>query len=213
MLAAESFDGRRRIDVGHRRYTAIRFIVAHTITRNIIGNARAHQLLPAVFDLRNFRHVGHGASGIEIWKDDNLAGAGEYIGALGHEMHAAKNNVFAGGPGGLLRQLVRVSAKVGEANHFVALIMVAEDDGIAAQYFSGGTNAIVQRVVGQDEIILQTANSSCGSHVLTRFQLHTSTNKNFFTGSNWNGDVESLQRFQQTHYASSLNSAPSLRGC
>ncbi len=46
------------------------------------------------------------------------------IGALRHKMHAAKNDVFAAGMRRLLRKFVGVAAKIGEANDFIALIVV-----------------------------------------------------------------------------------------
>ena len=42
-------------------------------------------------------------------------------------MHATENNVFGIGSCGFLRQLVRVAAKIGETDHFIALVMVAQD--------------------------------------------------------------------------------------
>ena len=61
----------------------------------VVGQHRRDQLLPAIFYLSDFRHVSHGAAGIEIGKNGNLAGLAEDIGALRHEMHAAKDDVFA----------------------------------------------------------------------------------------------------------------------
>ena len=82
----------------------------------------------------------------------------ENVGAFRHEMHAAENDVFPAGLGGFLRQLVRVAAEIGKADDFIALVMVTEDDHIAAQSLPGRSNALVHGVVGQNEIIFQTAN-------------------------------------------------------
>ena len=53
----------------------------------------------------------------------------EDVGALGHEVDAAEDDVVrlrvGGGPS---RQLERIAALVGEADHVVALVVVAEDD-------------------------------------------------------------------------------------
>jgi len=57
------------------------------------------------------------------------------------------------------------------------------------------------------QVILQIANSSSGSHVLSRFQFHNAPAKLRLVGSHWNGVVEA-SRLQQTHYASSGISGP-----
>src|SRR5208337_3192420 len=123
-FATESFNRGGRVDVSDGRNA---FVIAE-----VGGQARAHKLFPAVFDLLDVGHIGHRASGIEIGKNHNLAGSGKNVGALGHEMHAAKDNIFSRRLGGLLRELVGVSSKIGEANHFIALIVVTEDYEIAA---------------------------------------------------------------------------------
>ena len=55
--------------------------------------------------------------------------AAQHIGALGHEVHAAEHNVLGVGFCGDLGQLVAVAGEVGEADHFVALVVVAEQHG------------------------------------------------------------------------------------
>jgi hypothetical protein len=42
-------------------------------------------------------------------------------------MHAAENNVFARSVRGFLRKLVGVATEISEANHLIALVMMAED--------------------------------------------------------------------------------------
>ena len=44
------------------------------------------------------RHVGHRAAGRQVGQDDGLAVGGEDVGALGHEMHAAEDDVVGLGP-------------------------------------------------------------------------------------------------------------------
>ena len=88
----------------------------------------------------------------------------KHVGAFRHEMHAAEDDVLASGARGLLRQLVGVAAKIGEANDFVALIVMSKNHAFAAQSFAGGGNAVVHGVIGQDEVIFQTANCCCGCH-------------------------------------------------
>ena len=65
----------------------------------------AGQLLPAVFDLLDLRHVGHRAAGGQVGQDhrDPLAAAigqlfraiGQDVGRLGHEMDAAEGDIAA----------------------------------------------------------------------------------------------------------------------
>ena len=122
-------------------------------------------MLPAIFNLCDLGHVGHGAPGIEVGENGDLAGAGKNVGAFGHEVHAAENDVFAAGLGGFFRELVGIAAEIGEADDFIALVMVSEDDHVAAEDLAGCANAVVHGVVGEDEIVLQTANCGSSSHV------------------------------------------------
>ena len=59
-------------------------------------------------------------------------GLGEDVGALGHEVDAAEEDVLGvAAAGRLLRELEGVAAEVGELDDLVALVVVAEDDQIA----------------------------------------------------------------------------------
>ena len=78
--------------------------------------------------MSNFGHVGHRAAGIEIGQNRYLAGVSENVGAFGHKMHATKDDIFAASSGSLLRKFVRVAAEIGEADHFIALVMMPQDD-------------------------------------------------------------------------------------
>ena len=70
---------------------------------------------------------------------------GEDVGGLGHEVHAAEDDVrrlrtrssFA-------RQLERVSGHVGELDDLVALVMVAKDEQLVAECGLGRTRALDQ---------------------------------------------------------------------
>src|ERR1700730_13512682 len=110
-------------------------------------------MLPTIFDLGNFGHVSHVASCVEIRKDCRLTAMTENVGAFGHKMHAAKDDVLPARLCSLLRELVGVAAKIGESDDFIALIVVTEDYTFPPQNFACGRNAIVHGVVGQDEII------------------------------------------------------------
>src|SRR5579859_740828 len=79
-------------------------------------------------------------------------------------MHAAEDDVFSAGMRGFLGQLVGIAAIVCETNDFVALIVMSENHAVAAQSLAGGSDAVVHGVIGQDEVIFQTANRYCGSH-------------------------------------------------
>ena len=105
-------------------------------------------MFPAIFHLRDLGHVGHGAAGVEIGQDRHLAGAAENVGAFGHEVDAAKDNVLASGARRLLRKFVGVATIVGEADDLIALIVVPENDALAAQSFAGGGDALVHGVIG-----------------------------------------------------------------
>jgi hypothetical protein len=135
-------------------------------------------LLPAIFDLSDLGHVGHGTAGVQIGENGYLAGTAQHVGAFGHEMHAAKDDVLAGGFGGFLGEFVRVSAEIGEADYFIALVVVAEDYAFAAQSLAGGGDAVVHGVVGEDEIIFQTAKFNCRCHNLSCFQLQQRSRDN-----------------------------------
>ena len=82
--------------------------------------------------------------------------AAEHVGALGHEVHAAEDDelgvrVLAD----LAGELVGIADVVGELDHFVALIVVAEDDEPAAERGLGRGDAAIHLLVGQAEIALR----------------------------------------------------------
>src|SRR5579875_3003697 len=67
----------------------------------------------------------------KVGQDHLLLRRGEDIGALGHEVHAAKDDVghiaLASGP---LRQHQRIAAHIGELDDVLALVVVAKDDDL-----------------------------------------------------------------------------------
>ena len=70
-------------------------------------------------------------------------------------MHAAEHDVVGVGPAGdLAREPERVAGVVGELDHFVALIVVAEDDEPVAERRARRGDARVHLRVGQAEILL-----------------------------------------------------------
>ena len=120
------------------------------------------QSLPAFLDLADLRHVCHGAAGIQIGQDHLLSAAREHVGALRHEVHATKDDVLRIGFGGGFRKLVRIAGEIRKTDHLVALIVVSEEDGRGTERAACGRNALVIRVVGQDEIIIERASLPIG---------------------------------------------------
>ena len=49
--------------------------------------------LPRLLDLVEVGHVGHRAAGVQVGEDHLLVVAGEDVGRLGHEVHAAEDDV------------------------------------------------------------------------------------------------------------------------
>ena len=86
----------------------------------------------------------------EIRQDHLLVRRREDVGALGHEVDAAEDDeVGVRVLGDLARQLPRVAGVVGEADHFVALIVVAEDHEPSAQRGLRGRDAAIE-LLGRD---------------------------------------------------------------
>src|SRR3954447_25556327 len=96
------------------------------------------------------------------------------VSTLGHEMHTAKDNVLAARLRRFLRKFVRIAAKICIANHFVALIMMSKDYYITSKLLPSRSNAVVHGVIGKNQIVFETANLCCRSHIGSRFQLRSS---------------------------------------
>ena len=114
---------------------------------SIFAETHALQRLPAVFDLADLGHVCHGAAGVQVGQDNLLPRVAEHISAFRHEVHAAEDHVARIGAGRDLRQPIRVASVVGETDHLVALVMMAEQDSALPKPFPCGGNALVHRVV------------------------------------------------------------------
>ena len=114
------------------------------------------QGVPALLDLVDVGHVGHGTAGVEVGEDDPLVGAGEHVGRLGHEVHAAEDDV--GGPVALGRvagQLEGIPPGVGPADDLVALVVVAEDQQPALQRLLGRGDAGLERGGGRQRVVVR----------------------------------------------------------
>jgi hypothetical protein len=55
------------------------------------------------------------------------------------------------------RQFVAVAGEVGKTNDFVALVVMAEEDGCVAQLGPGFRDARIHGVVGECEVVFETA--------------------------------------------------------
>jgi len=71
-------------------------------------------------------------------------GRAEYVGALGHEMHAAKDDVIGLGTCGCqLGQFERVAAKIGVLDDLVTLVVMPQNDEPLAKHRPGGSDTLV----------------------------------------------------------------------
>ena len=115
------------------------------------------EIAPAHLELIGVGHVGHRAAGGEVGEDHLLMIGAQHVGALRHEVHAAEDDELGVGmPADLLRELVGVAGVVGELDHFVALVVMAEDDqrGGRAWRLAAAMRAI-HLLVGQAEVPLR----------------------------------------------------------
>ena len=170
--------------------------------------------LPAIFNLADLGHIRHGAASVQVRQDDLLILAAEDVGAFGHEMNAAEDDVFGAGFGGDLRELVGVAGKVSKSNNFVALVVVAEEDGGGAEARARGRDAVVHGVVGEREVVIERAG------VARRFLSRRCDNFSQYAQNlppsvqltlRPDGDVESNSWLQWIRCAE--ETAPNPRGC
>ena len=135
MRAGEALDRRRRVHVGDRDRD--------------VGDARVGQDVPGLDDLLVVGHVGHRAAGGEVGQDTCWCGRGQDVGRLGHEVHAAEDDVVGLRPGGRLAgELERVAGHVGELDDLVALVVVAEDEDALAERRLGRAARVDQVGIG-----------------------------------------------------------------
>ena len=114
------------------------------------------QIVPAGFHLIQLGHVGHGTACAHIRQDDFLMRPAEDIRALGHEVHAAKDDVLGVLPiAGPLGQLEGVSADVGKLDDLVALVVMPENDETLAEASLELANPLVGLAVGQTGEVLR----------------------------------------------------------
>ena len=103
-------------------------------------------------------HVGHRAAGGHVGEDDLDRVGREHVGGLGHEVHAAEDDVFDGGAGlgaifdhggGELGELERVAEEVGVADDLVHLVVVPEDDEFLTELGAPGLDQLGELLVGE----------------------------------------------------------------
>ena len=94
-----------------------------------VGDPCVGQRVPGVLDLGQPRHVHHGAACSEVGEHHLLLRPGQDVGRLGHEVHAAEDDVLRLRSGGRVAgQLERVAGHVRERDHLVALVVVTEHE-------------------------------------------------------------------------------------
>src|SRR5438067_4510257 len=146
-FAYEGFNGRGGVHVCQRSNAA-------AVPPN---HSESLQLLPAVFYLADFSHVSHRAPCIEVRQNHLLIRSREDICAFRHEMHAAKDDVTSIRLRGNLGKLVRIPSVIGKADHFIALIVVSKNEAVATELATSLGDAVIHRMIGEDEIIIQRA--------------------------------------------------------
>ncbi len=73
------------------------------------------------------------AAGVFVRQEDHF-GRIEDFGRFGHEMNAAKDNDFGLGFGRLLGKAQRIAHEIGHVLDFRDLVIVGQDDGVAAPF-------------------------------------------------------------------------------
>ena len=110
-------------------------------------------LVPGRVDIAGIGHVGHGAAGGHVGEDDGDVGRREDVGGFGHEVDAAEEDELdALLAGGVLGELEAVAGEVGVLDHFVALVVVAEDDETIAEGGAGIVDALLKLRGGEAEV-------------------------------------------------------------
>ena len=120
----------------------------------VLARQRAFAAL-LVLDLFDRRHISHRTSGAEIGQYHPLKIFPYDIGRLGHEVHAAEDDVFGVGLRGEARELERVAGQVGVAIDVGALVVVAEQHGVLAEAGAGGFDAGLRLGVGEAVVAVE----------------------------------------------------------
>ena len=94
--------------------------------------------LPGRVDLQRLRHPRHRTRRLHRREEDGLVVVGDDVGALGHERHPREHDVVRRGVRSALREFVGVADEVGVVDDLAALVVVAEDDHVVAQFLACG---------------------------------------------------------------------------
>ena len=157
VAAGERLDRRGGVHVGHRH--------------DVVRHAHVDEVVPRVVDLADRGHVGHRAAGRQVGQDHLLPVVGEDVGRLGHEVHTAEDDVRRVRPRGcLLGQLEGVTGDVGELDHLVALVVVAEDEDPVPERGLGGAGPLDQAGVGGGRQVAGALDTTLAGQVATRAQ-------------------------------------------
>ena len=70
-------------------------------------------------------------------------------------MYAAEDDVAGLGARCLLRQFVGVASEISEPNDLIALVVVPQNDGLAAQRTPGRGNTVIHGVVGKNQEVIK----------------------------------------------------------
>ncbi len=113
------------------------------------------EVVPRLLHLVDVRHVGHGAACVEVGKQHALVVAGQDVGRLRHEVHAAEHDELGVGlVGGLSGQPEGVAPGVRPAHHVVTLVVVPEDADPRAERGLGRADHGGQFLVGRGRVAL-----------------------------------------------------------
>src|SRR6516225_842226 len=117
----------------------------HVRNGNDCAGYSALKVFPACLDLIKAGHIRHRATGAHVWQNNLLVIGAQDIGAFGHEMDTAKNDVFGILPAcGPLGELERISPHVGELDYLISLIMMPQDYQSPAEYVASIQDSSVQ---------------------------------------------------------------------
>ncbi len=136
MGTGESLDGGRRVHVGDRHRD--------------VGDAGVVQHVPGVQHLLVAGHIGHRAAGGEVRQHDGLARRGQDVGRLGHEVHAAEDDVVGVGTrGGIPSEFEGIARHIGEGDHLIALIVVTQHEHVLTESVLGRCGPFDQPRIGR----------------------------------------------------------------
>src|ERR1700674_864842 len=143
MLTGKGFDGRGRVHISNGD--------------DLAQVQERREFTPAGFDLTDVGHIGHGATGVQVGENDGLVLAAKNVRALGHKVHAAKDDVAALCLRSLEGELEGVTTEISKLDDFVALVVMAQNHDILAEASFRGSDAVVERVVRHKKVRIEVA--------------------------------------------------------